>query len=88
MTNDSKLRKEPIEDLRRISVTGREIYTTEYLLDYPSFKEHYKFIRIDITKLKILDDDSEITWQNNFTSNLDCNNNTTTNVSFKNQINY
>ena len=45
--------------------------SNSFLLDYPYFKKHYKRIAIDLSKQQGLDADPKVMWQNNFTGNLD-----------------
>ena len=41
------------------------------MLDYPFFKDHYKLIAIDLSKLQTLDSDPRAIQQINFRVNLD-----------------
>ena len=46
------------------------------MIDYPYFKENYKMIPIDLSKLQALDTDPTRIQQINFTANLDEDGNT------------
>ena len=51
----------------RKTATGQgDDYTTEYLLDYQYFKDHYNLIAIDLSKQKELDTDSRAIQQIEF----------------------
>ena len=63
------------EHIRKIA-TGQDDYTTG-LLDYSYFKDHYKMIAIDLSKLQVLDADPRASQQINFTANLVRDGNTT-----------
>ena len=52
-------------------VKNRIDYTTDCLLVYPYFKQHYKMIAIDLSKQQLLDTDPETKQLINFTENLD-----------------
>ena len=45
------------ENIRKIATDQGDDYTTGYLVDYPHFKDNYQMIAIDLSKLKVLDDD-------------------------------
>ena len=47
------------------------------MLDYSYFKDHYKLIAIDLSKLKTLDANPRAIQQINFMANLDRSDNTT-----------
>ena len=47
----------------------RWLHTTGCLLDYSTFKKHYKLIAIDLTKQEKLDADPKTRKQINFTGN-------------------
>ena len=51
-------------------------YTTNCLLDYSYFEDHYKMIAIDLSKQQALDVDPRPIQQINFTANLDREGNT------------
>ena len=65
------------ENIRKIATGKSDDYTTGYLLDYPYFKENYKMIATDLSRLNELDADPRDIQQINFTSNLDRAGNTT-----------
>ena len=65
------------ENIRKIATGQGDDYTTDCLLDYPYFKNHYKMITIDLSKQQALDADWRAIQQINFTENLDRNGNTT-----------
>ena len=58
------------ENIRKISTSKGDDYTTGCLLNYPYFKEHYKMIAIDLSRQKELDADPRAIQQINFTANL------------------
>ena len=66
------------ENIRKITTSRGDDYTTGCLLDYFHFKDHYKMIAIDLNKQQVLDADPRATQQINFTANLDRDGNTTT----------
>ena len=68
---------ETYDNIRKVESGQRDDYTTGCLLDYPSFKEHYKSIAIDLSKQQELDVDSKATQQINFSRNLNRAGNTT-----------
>ena len=68
---------ETYDNIRKVESGQRDDYTTGCLLDYPSFKEHYKSIVIDLSKQQELDVDSKATQQTNFSGNLNRAGNTT-----------
>ena len=45
------------DEVRKTSIGQGDDYTTEYLLDYVYFKDNYKLIAVDLSKLKALDAD-------------------------------
>ena len=65
------------ENIRKIATGKGDDYTTGSLLDYPYFKESYKMIAIDLSRLNELDADPRVIQQINFTANLDRAGNTT-----------
>ena len=65
------------ENIRKITTSQGDDYTTGCLLDYFHFKDHYKIIAIDLSKQQVLDADPRATQQINFTANLDRAGNTT-----------
>ena len=65
------------ENIRKIAAGQGDDYTTGCLLDYSYFKDHYKLIAIDLSKLKTLDADPRAIQQINFMKNLDRAENTT-----------
>ena len=68
---------ETYDNIRKVESGQRDDYTTGCLLDYPSFKEHYKSIAIDLSKQQELDVGSKATQQINFSGNLNRAGNTT-----------
>ena len=60
----------------KIAADDGDDYTTGCLLNYPSFKEHYKQIAIDLSKQQAFDADPKGMQQINFTRNLDQDGNT------------
>ena len=64
-------------NIRKIAIGQGDDYTTGCLLDYPSFKDHYKLIGIDLSKQEALDADPRAVQEINFTANLDRAGNTT-----------
>ena len=50
INNDAKT----YENIKKISTSQRDDYTTGCLLDYPYFKEHYKMIATDLSNSKLL----------------------------------
>ena len=68
---------ETYDKIRKVGSGQRDDYTTGCLLDYPSFKEHYKSIAINLSKQQELDVDSKATQQINFSGNLNRAGNTT-----------
>ena len=65
------------KNIRNIATGQGDDYTTGCLLDYLYFKDHYKMIAIDLSKLQALEADPRAIPQINFTANLDRNENTT-----------
>ena len=65
------------KNIRNIATGQGDDYTTGCLLDYLYFKDHYKMIAIDLSKLQALEADPRAIQQINFTANLDRNENTT-----------
>ena len=65
------------ENIRRTAIGQGDDYTTDCLLDYSYFKDHYKMIAIDLSKQQALDADPRAIQQINFTANLDREGNTT-----------
>ena len=59
--------------IRNIATGQGDDYTTGCLLDYLYFKDHYKMIAIDLSKLQALEADPRAIQQINFTANLDRN---------------
>ena len=55
------------ENIRKIATGQGDEYTTDYLLDYPHFKENYKLIAINLNKDQALDADLKAIQQINFT---------------------
>ena len=46
---------EKYRELKKVMIGKGEDYTTESLLDYNYFKEHYKLVAVDLSKQKELD---------------------------------
>ena len=65
------------ENIRKIAMGQRDVYTTGCLLDYSYFKDHYKMIATDLSKQQALDADPRAIQQINFTANSDRAGNTT-----------
>ena len=60
------------ENIRKVATGQGDDYTTGCLLDYPYFRDSYKIISIDLSKLQILKSgDPRAIQQINFTANLD-----------------
>ena len=64
MTNGENFFDQPIKDnkvtyenIRKIGIGSSDDYTTGSLLDYPYFKDNYKMIAVDLSKLQALDAD-------------------------------
>ena len=77
MTDGKNILDQPInnmikryENIRKITTSQGDDYTTGCLLDYTYFKK-YKMIAIDLSKQQALDSDPRATQQINFTANLD-----------------
>ena len=62
------------DNIRKIATSQGDDYTTDCLLGYNYFKEHYKVIAIDLSKQQALDDDPKAIQKVNFTGNLERNN--------------
>ena len=45
------------KNIEKSAVSQKDDYTTGCLLDYPYFKESYKFISVDLSKQQTLDAD-------------------------------
>ena len=65
------------ENIRKITTSKGDDYTTGCLLHYCYFKENYKLIAIDLSKQQALHADPRAIQQINFTANLDRAGNTT-----------
>ena len=65
------------ENIRKIATGKGDDNTPGCLLDYPYFKENYKMIAVDLSRLNELDADPRAIQQINFTANLDRAGNTT-----------
>ena len=59
------------DNIQKISTGQRDNYTTECLLYYSYFKEHYKVIATDLSKQQKLDTDPKAKQQINFTGKLE-----------------
>ena len=77
MTDGKNIFDQPInnmikryENIRKITTSQGDDYTTGCLLDYTYFKK-YKMIAIDLSKQQALDSDPRAIQQINFTANLD-----------------
>ena len=64
------------ENIRKIATGRGDNDTTGCLLDYPSFKDSYKTIAIDVSRQQALNADPGAIQQINFTANLDIADNT------------
>ena len=60
----------PFDSIRKIAIGQGNDYITDCLLDYPYFKEIYRFIAIDLIKQQALHADPKAMEQINFTGNL------------------
>ena len=60
------------ENIQKVGTCKGDDYTTGCLLDYPSFKENYELIAIDLSKQQALDVEPRAIQQINFSRNLDC----------------
>ena len=58
------------DNIRKVSTSEGDDYTTGCLLDYSYLKEHYKLIAIDLSQQQALDADLKAIQQINFTGNL------------------
>ena len=63
------------ENIQKITPRQGYDYATSCLLDDNYFIKHYKMIAIDLSKQQALDDDLKVIQQNNFTGNLNGNDN-------------
>ena len=77
MTDGKNIFDQPInnmikryENIRKITTSQGDDYTTGCLLDYTYFKK-YKMIAIDLSKQQALNSDHRAIQQINFTANLD-----------------
>ena len=59
------------ENIRKIAIGQGDAHTTDCLLDYTYFKDHYKMTAIDLSKQQELDADPRAIQQINFTASLD-----------------
>ena len=64
-------------NIRKFVTVQEDDCTTGCLLDYPYFKEHYKFIATNLSKQQALDTHPKAMQQINFTGNLEKNNGAT-----------
>ena len=58
------------ENIRKITISQGDNYTTGCLLDYSYFEKYYKMIAVDLSKQQALDADPKAIQQTNFTGNL------------------
>ena len=58
------------DNIRKVSTSEGDDYTTGCLLDYSYLKEHYKLIAIDLSQQQALDADLKAIQKINFTGNL------------------
>ena len=65
------------ENIRKVAIGHGNDYTIGCILDNSYFKESYKMIPIDLSRLQELDSDPRAIQQINFTANLDRPGNTT-----------
>ena len=66
ITNGKKI----YDNTRKITFGQGDDYSAGCLLDYNSFRKHYKMIAMDLSKQKALDADPKAIQQINFTGNL------------------
>ena len=66
-----KNNKVTYDNIRKITTSQGDDYTTGCLLDYPYFANTYKMIAVDLSKQQALDADPRAIQQINFTANLD-----------------
>ena len=59
------------DNIRKISTSKRDDYTTGCFLDYIYFKNYYKMLAVDLSKQQALDADHKAIQKINFTANLD-----------------
>ena len=59
------------ENIRKIATGQGDDYTTDCLLNYVYFKDHYKMITTDLSKQQALDPDPRSIQQISFIANLD-----------------
>ena len=64
------------DNIRKIASSQGDDYTSDYLLDYPYFKEHWKQTATDLSKKQKLYADSKAIQQINFTVNIERDGNT------------
>ena len=64
------------ENIRKIATGQGDDYTTDCLLDYSYFKDHYRMIATDLSKQQALDADPRAIKQINFAATLDRTGNT------------
>ena len=64
------------ENIIKIATGLGDDYTTDCLLEYSYFKDHYKMIAIDLSKQQALDADPRAIKQINFATTLDRTGNT------------
>ena len=55
------------DNVRKVTISQEDDYTTGCLLDYPYFQENYKLIVIDLCKQQALDADPKAIQKINFT---------------------
>ena len=55
------------DNVRKVTISQGDDYTTGCLLDYPYFQENYKLIVIDLSKQQALDADPKAIQKINFT---------------------
>ena len=58
------------DNVRKTATGQGDDYTTDFLLHYPYFKDHYNMIAIDLSKQQVLDADPKTIQQINFTGNV------------------
>ena len=59
------------QNVRKIATGQGDDYTTDFLLIYFYFKDHYEMIAIDLSKQQVHDVDPRAIQQINFMANLD-----------------
>ena len=58
------------DNVQKITTSKGDDYTTSCLLDHNYIKNYYKMITINLSKQQLLDSDTKVIQQINFTANL------------------